>query len=98
MNKITLKRIVIFNPRNGAFEMTGGVGGEKITCYDPDFRLQDINDMPEFRDDSDPNKPMAVYKVRGVVGSVRPYVGQYLSQDYVRDLCDQTGTWIVTFK
>ena len=45
----------------------------------------------------DGNKDVVTYKVTRVVGSVRPYVGEILSLDYVKDLCDQTGTWTVTF-
>lgn len=37
------------------------------------------------------------YEVKKVVGSTKPYVGETLNTQYVRDLCDQTGMWIVTF-
>jgi len=38
-----------------------------------------------------------VYEVLQVVGSVSPYVGEFLSKDYVKDLCEQTGIWSITF-
>ena len=42
-------------------------------------------------------KTVVTYEVTRVVGSVKPYVGEILSLDYVKDLCDQTGTWTITF-
>ena len=45
----------------------------------------------------DGEKNVVTYEVTRVVGSVKPYVGEILSLDYVADLCDQTGTWTVTF-
>lgn len=45
----------------------------------------------------DGEKEVVSYDVVKVVGSTSPYVGENISQDYVRDLCEQTGTWTVTF-
>ncbi len=45
----------------------------------------------------DGDKNVVTYEVTRVVGAVSPYVGEILSLDYVRDLCDATGTWTVTF-
>jgi len=45
----------------------------------------------------DGNKDVITYEVIRVVGAVSPYVGEILSLDYVRDLCESTGIWTVTF-
>lgn len=42
-------------------------------------------------------KEVITYEVKRVVGSVSPYVGEELSLAYVRDLCEQTGIWTITF-
>ena len=46
----------------------------------------------------DGEKDVVTYEVIRVVGSVKPFVGEILSLDYVRDLCEQSGTWTVTFQ
>ncbi len=45
----------------------------------------------------DGEKNVVTYEVTRVVGSVSPFVGEILSLNYVKDLCEQTGTWSVTF-
>ena len=45
----------------------------------------------------DGERDQVSYYVKRVVGTVRPYVGQILSPEYVADLCEQTGTWQITF-
>ena len=37
------------------------------------------------------------YEVMKVVGSTTPYVGEIVSDDYARDLCDFYAVWEVTF-
>ena len=39
----------------------------------------------------------SVYVVKRVVGAISPYVGEKLSKEYVKGLCEQTGVWVVTF-
>ena len=51
---------------------------------------------PPFKPDDD-KKPVPMYVVEKVVGAVSPYVGEKITLDHARDLCDQTGTWTVTF-
>jgi hypothetical protein len=45
----------------------------------------------------DGDKNVVTYEVTRVVGSVSPFVGEILSLNYVKDLCEQTGVWSVTF-
>ncbi len=41
-------------------------------------------------------RTVTTYKVTKVIGSTKPKVGEVLSEQHVADLCDQTGTWLVT--
>lgn len=45
----------------------------------------------------DGERDVISYEVVKVVGSTSPYVGENISQDQARDLCDQLEVWTVTF-
>lgn len=90
MNKLKLKRILVL--ANTAINPDGIAEPEMkklFTKLNSPATL--VGDQP--REDRD----VVCYEVITVVGSVSPYVGEYLSSNHVKDLCDQTGTWVVTF-
>lgn len=90
MNKLKLKRIVVL--ANTAINPASMAELEMKKLF---IKLNSpatlVGDQP--REDCD----VICYEVLTVVGSVSPYVGEYLSSWRVKDLCDQTGTWVVTF-
>lgn len=53
--------------------------------------------MRKLRKPEEITKDVVCYEVLHVVGSIKPYVGEFLSKEFVADLCEQTGIWTVTF-
>jgi len=92
MNRITLNRLVIYQARDNSFEIMDG--GQRKPVYDRNFDFDRFKDERQYDDEMG----ILVYLVSSVVGSTSPYVGEYITPDYARDLCDQSGTWTVTFK
>ena len=45
----------------------------------------------------DGEKYVITFEVSHVIGLLRPCVGEILSLDYVKNLCNTSGTWTVTF-
>ena len=88
MNKLKLKRVVVL--ANTAINPQG--------IADPEMhKLFTRLNAPVSYEKPTEDRDVICYEVLTVVGSTSPYVGEYLSSNHVKDLCDQTGTWVVTF-
>jgi hypothetical protein len=37
------------------------------------------------------------YEVLNAFGTVSPFVGEIITEDHAKDLCDQTGDWAIKF-